>query len=255
MTMKKKYFFIAALLLCFGLNAFSQAGNRQAVIGLERYRNLDLKKMALQKINLVTDDLQILTPVYSENFDLGVPANWTFSGNSNDCLWAVDATANPPGYFSAPYSLNYNNGVDFNCGRTYGAATTPLLNVGQALIQVSFQYIKDTETPEVTYEVFDMLYVSVLDQFNNILYTETPVESTSWSSYTLFYQVPEGVNSIKVEFYFDSRDNLYNDYKGVFIDDLEISRGPMVPLSNWAVFIGIFLVATVIIIRYRRTGS
>ncbi len=255
--MKKNYLLIASLLFVFAFSSFSQAGKRQAVIGIDRYRNLDLKKMEQMKIKGVTNKVEALTLLYSENFDQGgLPAGWSVTGNSTSCMWAVDATPNPPGYYSAPFCLNYNNGVNYDCGRNYGSATTPLLNVTPNLIQVNFQYIKDTETPEITVETFDMLYVSILDENNNILYTEAPVESNNWSSYSLQYMIPAGVDKIKVEFYFDTMDDLFNDYKGVFVDDLEIYFDPnVVPLSNWALFIGIFLVATIIIIRYRRIGG
>lgn len=249
--MKKNYFLIVALLLCFGFGSFSQENTRKRTVGLERYQNLDIKKLDIQEMNGRAPVPSGLNLIYSENFDQGVPAGWTFFGSSASCKWAVDATANPPGYFSAPYSLNYNNGVDYDCGRNYGFATSPFITAWPSMIQVKFQYIRGAED----FGYYDVLFVSILDEFNNTLnYYPLPI-SNNWLSYTMDYEIPDGINKIKLEFYFDTGDELFNNYKGAFIDNIEVYMGPMIPLSNWAVVIGIFLVAATIFIRFRRFGS
>lgn len=249
--MKKNCFLIVTLLLCFGFVSFSQENTRKRTVGLERYQNLEIKKLDVQEMNGRFPTPGGLNLIYSENFDQGVPAGWTFFGSSASCQWAVDATANPPGYFSAPYSLNYNNGVDYDCGRNYGTAVSPLINAWPSMTQLRFMFIRSTEN----FGYYDMLFVNVLDEFNNIIIYNNLPESENWSPYMMDFQIPEGIDKIKLEFYFDTGDAALNNYKGAFIDNIELYMGPMIPLSNWAVVIGIFLVAVTIFIRSRRFGS
>ena len=150
---------------------------------------------------------------------------WTLSAKVGSTGWAFDATPNPPGFTSAPCSLNFNNGLDFDEGeQVMGSATSPVINVGKAQF-LSLMSYADTET----YSFVDFKYIDVsTDGFK----TATTVQVLPSSS-DMKKWVPIKVDlssfagkDIQVRLRFDSDDDFSNTGAGWFIDDLALSVPP-----------------------------
>lgn len=196
--------------------------------------------------------------IYSENFDNtggNLPAGWSATNSSTSCVWAVDATPNPPGFHSPNYSLNYNNGVDYNCGNSFGYITTPLIDVSKNQYNITFWWNLLNECGFGTCP-WDELYVTVYDEFDNFIVSFNLVATnSSWAYADMTRTNFEQVDKIYIEFAFMTYDDIANDYHGPFIDDLEVYiSSASVPLSNWALALGIALIVIATVIRFRRTA-
>jgi hypothetical protein len=195
--------------------------------------------------------------VFWEDFDAstgGMPVGWNLTGNSSICTWDVDGLPKPPGYFTAPYSLNYNNGNNFNCGANFGYVTSPLINISGQSFDVCFMYSLVNECG-TGFCGFDDLFVTIYDEFNNqIISYQLPATAGDWFYVDINEVNTSLVENIYIEFSFFTYDSILNDYEGPFIDNFKVYRKGEadIPLSNWALLIGIALIVIATVIRFRR---
>ena len=250
------------LILCFGLllpslSGFAQETKRTHQIGNEKFRSVLENYKPSGHAPQGNRGGEIL---FFENFDeMGgvLPDTWEVSGNSETCMWGVDDTPNPPGFYSPSYSLNYNNGVNYDCGYNFGSVTTPPIDVYGASFTVSFQYLIDNECGEspcgedATWD-YDNAYLLITDVQDNLL-TYTGIEgNTAWNLTTFYFPNDEDLAQVKLVFYFDTGDDILNDFAGPFIDNLQVTSGSSVPLSGWSLAIGAVFIAAFVAFRYWR---
>jgi len=168
--------------------------------------------------------------VLNENFDGGsVPSGWAINNSSTTVIWNIDATPNPPGYYSAGYSLNYNDGTDFNDGgANNGTVTTNAIdNSGATSTTVSFYYQLGTEGNAN----WDWVLIQILDASDNSLLQSIGGDGTSipdistWTLYTITGDATViATPSIKLRFIFTTDDGQFNTSFGWFIDDLKVEK-------------------------------
>lgn len=184
---------------------------------------------------------------WSETFDGSNPLDgwmyWNGSANtapstSNSSLWSADGTPmNMPGgaYKSGSKSLNYNNGTNYNVGMKVGGAVTPKINISNMQFPVlSFQCNYETET---TGNNKDKRWVKVgYWNGNNASYWVESVLATNvapvaggacgsmgaWHEHVVTLQPSWG--DIRVAFIFDSIDSSNNNYRGWFVDDVQVAE-------------------------------
>ena len=144
---------------------------RTRTIGDERYRSIieNYVPSTSQADNSRAFDVLLL----SENFDNTggqLPTGWTRGGSSTSCQWNVDATPAGPGFYSAPYSLNYNNGTDFNCGNNWGWVRTGLIPADGGDLNISFRYTFQGECASGWPCPYDLTYLMIWDEtMTNVL--------------------------------------------------------------------------------------
>jgi hypothetical protein len=184
-----------------------------------------------------------LVTVLNETFEGGsMPTGWSVANSSQTVIWSVDASPNPPGYYSASYSLNYNNGTDFDDGNyNNGSVTTSAIdNSESTATSISFYYQLETED----YSSFDWVMIEILDASDNsIIQTEggdgvsIPEASTTWTLYTITGNATViATPSIKLRFTFSTDDSQDNAFFGWFIDDLKVEKNlPSSPFHNLVV--------------------
>jgi len=173
--------------------------------------------------------------------------NWTFTAGVNNGTvgWGVDALPATTGtginsWQSAPFSLNYNNGVDFNSGASVintGAATSNagLIDLtGSASATLTFLCAYSTET---TTSGFDKRFVEFSNNgFSSVLMSAqlagtgqvninacspTTASIGTWHSHTVTLTPAWG--AIQMRFRFDTVDGTINTGKGWFVEDVVVS--------------------------------
>jgi len=186
--------------------------------------------------------LHAQTVLYATDFpdDQG----WTFSAlGPGYPWWAVDATpasiAQSPSWLSAPFSLNFNNGVDYTpLGQ--GTATSPWIDLtGGHFITLGFWCDWNTEKSmacgwdERKLEVSNDGFQSVV---GSTCYTSgigsgwgTCGPPGQWHFHS--FGLDKGWGSIQIRYSFGAYDHLYNNYQGWFIDDLEVIADCIVGVS------------------------
>jgi Collagen triple helix repeat (20 copies) len=177
-------------------------------------------------------------------------ANWTFTApNPLGVAWSVDASPalilGQPTFQSAPFSLNWNNGTDFNGGSgviVTGAATSNvgLINLtGQTGITLTFACNYATET---TTTAFDKRFV----EFSNNGFTSANLGSLQlaqlgqsvginacaaqgvWHTHTVATTLTAaGGANVQMRFRFDSVDGTINTGAGWFVEDVAITASSL----------------------------
>jgi hypothetical protein len=165
--------------------------------------------------------------------------NWTLSAPNAGVGWAADAT---PGsvlgalpYVSAPGSLNYNNGTNYSTGAVAnsGSARSPLIDrtalPGTLRLKFMCNYQTDTtgtatDTRTVTIWKGDLsgTWTAPIQLSGGVTALGACSSMGIWHEHTLDLQ-PAWTPDLRVEFTFDTVDNLNNTGAGWFIDDFEIS--------------------------------
>jgi hypothetical protein len=171
----------------------------------------------------------IVTSLF-ENFDGGaLPTGWSVNNSSATVGWNVDASPNPPGYYSSAYSLNYNDGTDYDDGNgNNGTVTTAAIDNSNAnSTTISFYYQLETEGDAD----WDWVEIEVLRASDNAVLQTIGGSGTSipdvntWTQYTINGNAAVvAESSIKLRFTFTAVDNYYNTYFGWFIDDLKVEK-------------------------------
>jgi len=168
------------------------------------------------------------TVLYSTDFpdDQG----WTLTSTAPPVMWAVDATpasvVGSPSWRSAPYSLNYNNGVNYSSGTTgnWGTATSPLIGLiaGSGTTTLRFWCSWSTECCLAPWD--DRVLQISNDNFQTLLYAKSYFNSCGPAGKWHVHSVPLSPSwgAIQVRFYFRAADSFANQYEGWFIDDLEV---------------------------------
>jgi subtilisin-like proprotein convertase family protein len=163
--------------------------------------------------------------------------HWSLSGTDPTVAWTVDGTvaAMPGGAFhSAPFSLNYNNGIDYDTPGlpNSGTATSPLVDIsGNPGARLKFFCNYQTETTGTDHD-FRVVQVSN-DGFSTFLVNEqlstTPGSLIAgpcpamgaWHEHVIPLTGMTG--PVSVRFSFDTGDSGLNNFGGWYIDDFEIS--------------------------------
>jgi hypothetical protein len=176
----------------------------------------------------------------NENFDGGsLPLGWTTSNTSSTVVWNVDSSPNPPGYRSASYSLNYNDGTDFDDGAANsGTVTTSAIDNSNATsTTISFWYQLQTEDGQS----WDWVQIDILRASDNAVLQSVGGDGASipdistWTNYSITGNAAViAESSIKLRFKFQTDDNQFNTYFGWFIDDLLVEKD--VPILSTAFY-------------------
>lgn len=189
----------------------------------------------------VPDPTIPLTP-FSENFD-GVFSGWTLSSSNPPVAWAADGT--PASYYwgpnvayhSAPNSLNYNDGVDYEPTTTVsnrGRATAPIVDVS-GLVRPRLTYWCAFYT-ELSTASIDSRFLEISnDGFATFVFREyhrygygvspPPMGGCGgpgwWHKHTLDLDPAWG--AIQIRFHMETWDAILNKYPGWFIDDVAVT--------------------------------
>lgn len=178
------------------------------------------------------DERSSLLDVFSNNVN-----QWLFENDVPDNEWRIDSTASPignsPAYKSAPYSLNFNNGINFLSGLepTNGTATSPKINISNLTNPVlRFWTLHDTEMTnakdkrwiEISNDDFDTTVFAIQLDNNDL--------QQNWLS--KFYSLDSNWGIIQVRFRFESVDNQINSGKGWYIDNFIVADSPPTPNLN-----------------------
>ncbi len=166
----------------------------------------------------------ICSNLVNDVFDCGEIGIWDIVGTSKS-KWAIDASPNPPGFKSAACSLNFNNGVDYQCaqgeGSVEGVATSPEYNLaGAKSIKLTFNSYSDSETGMYDVRKFEV-------STDNFATTALSVVIDAQSPQKQWAKVAIDINAfagkkVKVRFDFSSGDCVANQAAGWFVDDLLI---------------------------------
>jgi Collagen triple helix repeat (20 copies) len=173
----------------------------------------------------------IVTPMFSEPF--ANATNWSFTSTSVTVVWAVDATpatvaVGQPSFQSAPFSLNFNDGVDYAdaAGPDSGNATTvasfnlagtttPVLSFKEnwrteGFVPSDNRIVQVSNDNFVTFKVNQILQANVAQPVGGGWQTTTIPLDPTWGS-------------VQVRFRFDTLDGFGNTFTGWFIDDMTIA--------------------------------
>jgi len=156
-----------------------------------------------------------------EMFSSGsLPSGWSSTG-----MWAVDASPATPGYYSASYSLNYNDGVDYDNGSANsGTVTTSAIDITDAIsADLKFYYQLQTEgTASYDWVMIEILRASDQAVLQTVGGDGVSIaDASSWTLYTVnCNSTVLAETSIKVRFTFSADDATSNTYFGWFIDDV-----------------------------------
>jgi hypothetical protein len=174
-------------------------------------------------LNLFSDDVSL--------------TNWTVTGTDAAVTWAVDGTpASMIGnaYHSAPSSLNYNNGTDYDTPGVpnSGSATSPSIAIsGLTGARLKFFCNYQTETLGTDHDVRTVQVSN--DGFTTLLVNET-LSTTPGSAlagpcaamgtwHEHIVPLTGFTGPIQVRFSFNTIDAGLNNFPGWFVDDFEIS--------------------------------
>jgi len=156
--------------------------------------------------------------VWAEDFDDGFADAWSFTSNSNKVGWQVDGKR----FVSEPNSLYLGNPAvhnyqDGNKSIKAGARTPPI-HLPEAPLELRFRFYS---APDKKEENYSCPYDSVSVRIDGAkLYEKCGWNSNGWVEAAVDVTGYAG-QDVVVEFYFDSKDGLYNNGEGFYVDDLE----------------------------------
>jgi hypothetical protein len=186
---------------------------------------------------IVNPPVDQIAPLLNSFSDVVALTHWTISTSDPGVTWAVDGTpASMPGnpFFSAPSSLNYNNGTNYDTPglANSGTATSPAITIsGLSGARLKFFCNYQTETIGTDH---DVRFVQISnDGFATSLVNEQlssvpgSVLAGSCSAMGTWHEHVIGLGAmtgpIQVRFLFNTVDGGLNDFCGWFVDDFEIS--------------------------------
>lgn len=170
--------------------------------------------------------------LYSTEFDC-TAGDWSFAIDSGAVSWALDNTVNPPGFYSANCSLNFNNDYDLTPNyhspfvRSAGTATGPAFDASdaQSLWVNFYQYWDFQDTPGIGFDI-PSLHVSTdgfetFTTFSDV--GHRPQNRNTWFIQSIDISQFAGESNVQLRFHFDTVDAGGNNGAGWFIDDLTVS--------------------------------
>ena len=165
---------------------------------------------------------------------------WQFTPAMGTVQWAIDGTPAAPVAFSAPTSLNFNNGTNYTSSTgasVSGNVLSPVIDLEKATGDVTllFKEWVDVETlngvdkrvVQVSADGFTGVVMPVLtvQQSNEV----DQMKGWRWSAISL---TGFKGKKVRVRFGFDSVDGALNGGKGWFIDDMVIDNKPVPSLAD-----------------------
>jgi len=171
-----------------------------------------------------TDCLTVGVP-YLEPFDCGGAKGWTLGQTTQPGVgWAVDGTPEVPGYLSAACSLNFNNGVDFQCENPMDASAVSPVIAGNALpkgTHLALRLFNNGTYEEAKYD--DMSLAITTDSGLNWseLLSIPQAGNKVWTLQTIDL-TPYVGKAFQIRLRFRTTDCINNKGVGGFVDDLAI---------------------------------
>ncbi len=169
------------------------------------------------------------------NFDSGLDG-WTVENSDPLVGWNADGSPLELGegesHVSAPFSLNYNNGVDIFTGKgaNKGTAVSPLVDL-LSLDDPNLTFWCNFDSEDAL--DYDLRWVQVYSPSSGTFHVKKTLHTTGnkgecsnqgiWHTHQIPLEKEWGV--IEVRFIFDTVDEDKNTGKGWFLDDVEISPG------------------------------
>ena len=167
------------------------------------------------------------------DFDEGLEG-WSVESSDDSIVWSADGSPEELGagepYISAPNSLNYNNGVDFDSGDgpNHGVATSPVVNLlplenPRLVFSCNFDTEDTNDYDRRKVEVYrvatdEIVTLGVLKSIGN---GGDCSSQGDWHFHE--FSLDRGWGEVQIRFLFDSVDEDKNQGKGWFLDDVEIS--------------------------------
>ena len=151
--------------------------------------------------------------ILSENFDGGIPEGWTTSGLWNattNCLPSGDCGSGTAAYYGSSSSCTYDTG-----STTTGSLSTPVIPLEDGTTNITLTFCSAVLTENLSgYDETDLFV-------NGVAFSSLP-ESDNWQQVEIDLSNISG-NTIQLEWRFDSVDNLYNDFRGWHIDNIQLT--------------------------------
>ena len=151
--------------------------------------------------------------IMSENFDDGIPSDWTTSGLWNattSCLPSGECGEGIAAYYGSTANCTYDTG-----DTTEGSLMSPQYALEDGTTNITLTFCSAVVTENLAgYDDTD-LYV------NGVAVSSIP-ESDNWQQVEIDLSNVSG-NTIQLEWRFDSGDSLYNDYRGWHIDNIQLT--------------------------------
>ncbi len=161
------------------------------------------------------------TRIFFEDFDDGTADGWALTG-----LWHVSGVCSTPP--STPNSLNYNKDSDctYDTGsRTTGTATFDVDLTGRTAATLNFSHRFEKENYSAG--AYDIMRVQVSTDGGATWTSLRQWDSRNsnqlaWTAHSVDLDVFAG-QGLKIRFFFDTVDHLYNKFAGWFLDDVEVT--------------------------------
>ncbi|MEK6982959.1 MAG: fibronectin type III domain-containing protein [Nanoarchaeota archaeon] len=196
--------------------------------------------------NIAVATTKLGSVLFQDNFESGLngwavngtsfgTTNGTNGTNTTGYLWHLETAK----YNSPTTSWTYNKGFPgytYNTGaRSLGDLTSPLISLSsQSLISLSFYDYYETETADTLYDK-RIIQISVNNGPYAVLAQLSNDEMNVWHRHEISL-TPYLGNDVRIQFYFDSIDNINNDYWGWSIDDFAVTADnvilPLPIISN-----------------------
>jgi hypothetical protein len=158
---------------------------------------------------------------------------WTFvNWNGFGVTWAVDATPatvlGSPSWHSAPFSLNFNDGVQYGSTvSNFGTATSPPIDLSVATGPVTLGFWCNWDTEDIgACTGYDRRILYVLNNSGQVAqhcyYPPGCPPAGTWHAHSVPLDPSWGV--VQLRFFFETGDFFMNDGAGWLVDDLEVAE-------------------------------
>ncbi len=167
---------------------------------------------------------------FSDNFDDGVADGWTLTGGPLG-LWRVASDCVTP--WRGNYMLSFSRpspDCDYDIGWAYGNAYSPFIDLSDASeATLTFRHTWETESSTGVYDIMRLFVSSDGVVYNMIKQWDSTDPNPfiyPWDWITEHIDVSDYISSqFRFFFNFDSKDGTFNDFKGWYIDSVQI-RSP-----------------------------
>ncbi|MBM4342336.1 MAG: hypothetical protein FJ100_03040 [Deltaproteobacteria bacterium] len=173
---------------------------------------------------------------FQSNIDFSDPL-WVNHGGTANVKWATDASPAAPGKLTGAASLNLNNGTTYGDGvqtikaTAYGKFLVDASGYSGAAMTLVFYSWVAVQEPGL-----DRCWVEVSsDGFATTAVSQQLPAGAAWQMQTVDVKAMIG-KKFQIRFRFDTDDGIDNSGAGVFVDQLDVYGGPVVPItatSDW----------------------